>query len=184
MKLTIMYSISVLTLVLCGEMIKGSCDVKLEGSLLKDLVEMLVKKDSDKGCALFNKKNIPAFSAVLTGTKSLSSNEIIKFDKVFTNKLNGYNPSTGIFTVPIAGVYQFSSVVMSDNGKYLIATLWHNNTRVSSVYIKGGAYQTGALSMILDVQKGDQVAVKVYKNYVVYSDSLNYSTFSGSLISQ
>ncbi|XP_052101997.1 complement C1q-like protein 3 isoform X2 [Mytilus californianus] len=184
MKLTIMYIICVLTLVLCGEMITGSCDVKLEGSLLKDVVEMLLKKDSDKGCALFNRKKIPAFSAAMTKSKSLSSKEIIKFNKVFTNIQNGYNPSTGIFTAPIAGVYQFSSVVMSDNGKFLVATLWLNDTVVSSVYIKGSAYQTGALSMILDVQKGDQIAVKSYGNYVIYSDSLNYSTFSGSLISQ
>lgn len=96
---------------------------------------------------LFNRKEIPAFSAVLTKSQSLSKNDIIKYDKNFTYKLNGYNPSTGIFTAPIAGVYQFSSVMTSENGKYLVATLWLNDTIVSSVYIKGGAYQTEALSM-------------------------------------
>ncbi|XP_052102003.1 complement C1q-like protein 3 [Mytilus californianus] len=181
MNLAIMYSISVLTLVLCGEMIMGSCDVKLEGSLLKDLVEVLLKKDSDKGCALFK---IPAFSAGLTNSKSLSTNDIIKFDKVFTNKLNGYNPSTGIFTAPIAGVYQFSSVVTSNNGKSLAVSIWHNNTRVSSVYIKGSTHQTGTLSMVLDLQKGDQIAVKTISSYTVFSGSYHYSTFSGNLISQ
>ncbi|VDH94549.1 Hypothetical predicted protein [Mytilus galloprovincialis] len=118
---------------------------------------MLIKKDSDKGCALFNGKKIPAFSAASTKSQSLQKNEIIKFDKVFTNKQKGYNPSTGIFTVPIAGVYQFSSVVMSADGKYLVATLLLNDTIVSSVYIKGSTYQQGTLSMILDVQKGDQI---------------------------
>ncbi|VDI55412.1 Hypothetical predicted protein [Mytilus galloprovincialis] len=162
----------------------GSCDVKLESSLLKDLVEMLLKKDSDKGCALFNRKRIPAFSAALTQSKSLSTDEVIKFNKVFTNIKDGYNPSTGIFTAPIAGVYQFSAVVMSNNAKKLIASLWHNSNRVSSVYIKSIAYQTGALSMILDLHKGDKIAMKSASSYDIYSDTANYSTFSGNLISQ
>ncbi|CAC5425852.1 C1QL [Mytilus coruscus] len=179
-----MYSISVLTLVLCGEMIMGSCDVKLEGSLLKDLVKMLIKKDSDKVCALFNRKTIPAFSAALNKSLSLSTNEIIKFDIVFINNLNGYNPSTGIFTAPIAGVYQFSSIVMKDRGKPLVVSLWHNNTRVSSVSMKVSDHTTGTLSVILDLQKGDQIAVKSYYNYTVYSNAMNYNTFSGNLIAQ
>ncbi|XP_063434617.1 collagen alpha-2(VIII) chain-like [Mytilus trossulus] len=145
---------------------------------------MLLKKDSDKGCALFHEKKIPAFSAALTSSKSLSAKEIVKFNKVLTNIRNGYNPSTGIFTVPISGVYQFSSVVMSQSGKKLVATLYLNDTRVSSVYIKSIAYQTGALSMVLDVKKGDQLTMKSDSSYSIYSDIMNYSTFSGHMISQ
>ncbi|CAC5425858.1 C1QL [Mytilus coruscus] len=170
-------------------MIMGSCDVKLESSLLKDLVEMFLKKDSDKTCAMLNRKTIPAFSAVLTKTKSLSTNEVVKFDKVITNINNGYNPSTGIFTAPFAGVYQFSSVIMSQNGKILIASLWHNTTKIASIYTTSSSYQTGSLSMVLDLKKGDQIAVKSYINThyssnTFYSDANNYSTFSGYLIAQ
>ncbi|CAG2243061.1 unnamed protein product [Mytilus edulis] len=179
-----MYSITVLTLVLCGKVIMGSCDVKLEGSLLKDLVEMLIKKDSDKGCTLFNRKKIPAFSAALNKSLTLSTNEIIKFDIVFTNNLNGYNPNTGTFTAPIAGVYQFSSMVMKDRGKPLVVSLWHNNNRVTSVSMKVSDYTPGTLIVILDLQKGDQISIKSYYNYTVYSNIMNYNTFSGYLIAQ
>ncbi|XP_063435879.1 complement C1q tumor necrosis factor-related protein 2-like [Mytilus trossulus] len=179
-----MYSISVLTLVLCEEMIMGSCDVKLEGSLLKDLVELLIKKESDKGCMLLNRKRIPAFSAVLTKSKSFSENEIIKFDKVFTNNLNGYNPSTGIFTAPIAGIYRFSSMVMNERGKPLVVSLWHNNTRVTSVSTKVSDHTTGTLSIQLDLNKGDHIAVRSYYNYIIYSSNMHDSTFSGNLIAQ
>lgn len=133
---------------------------------------------------MFHEKKIPAFSAALTSSQSLSAKEIIKFNKVLTNIRNGYNPSTGIFTVPISGVYQFSSVIMSQSGKKIIATLYLNDTRVSSVYIKSIAYQTGALSMVLDVKKGDQITMKSYSSYSIHSDIMNYSTFSGHMISQ
>ncbi|XP_071166143.1 complement C1q-like protein 3 [Mytilus edulis] len=184
-----MYSIIVLTLVMYGEMILGSCDVKLESSLLKDLVEMFLKKDSYKTCELLNRKTIPAFSAVLTKQISLSTNKVVKFDKVFTNIQNGYSPSTGIFTAPLAGVYQFTSVIMSQNGKTLIASLWHNTIKIASMYTTSSTYQTGSLSMVLDLKKKDQVVVKSYSNSqyssnIFYSDPNHYSTFSGYLIAK
>lgn len=131
-----------------------------------------------------SRKKIPAFSAVLTHKQSVSANDIIKFDKVFTNIGKGYNPSTGIFTAPVAGVYQFSSVVMSDKGQHLVASLFHNATRVSSVHIKTHNNQTGALGMVLNLKKGDEIAVKPARSYTIYSDSMNYCSFSGFVISQ
>ncbi|OPL20554.1 hypothetical protein AM593_07861, partial [Mytilus galloprovincialis] len=94
MNLPIMVSIFVLTLFSFGGMIMGSCDIKLESSLIKNLLEMVLKKDSDKGCMLASGKKTPAFSAVLTHKQSASANDVIKFNKVFTNKGKGYNPST------------------------------------------------------------------------------------------
>lgn len=96
----------------------------------------------------------------------------------------GYDSSTGIFTTPITGVYQFSSVVMSDKGQYLIASLWHNATRVLSVHIKTQAYQTGELGTVLDLKKGDEIAVKSAGSYTIYSDTMNYCSFSGFVVSQ
>lgn len=131
-----------------------------------------------------SRKKTPAFSAVLTHKQSASANDVIKFNKVYTNIGRGYNPSTGIFTAPIAGVYQFSAVVMSDKGQYLIASLYHNATRVSSVHIKTISFQTGALGMVLDLKKGDQIAVKSGGRYTIHSDIMNYCSFSGFVISQ
>lgn len=72
---------------------------------------------------------------------------------------------------------------MSDPEKLLIVTLWLNNAKVSSVYIEGSAHQKGTISMVLELQKGDKVAVKSQFSYNIYSDSLNYSTFSMSYCS-
>lgn len=75
-------------------------------------------------------------------------------------------------------------MVMNERGKPLVVSLWHNNTRVTSVSMKVSDHTTGTLSIILDLHKGDHIAVKSYYNYIIYSSNMNYSTFSGNLIAQ
>ncbi|VDI78277.1 Hypothetical predicted protein [Mytilus galloprovincialis] len=58
---------SVLTLLLLAEIVMGSCDTKLECSLLGDLLEMSMKQKSpDKGCQCLSRTTIPAFQSMLT----------------------------------------------------------------------------------------------------------------------
>ncbi|XP_052104492.1 complement C1q-like protein 3 [Mytilus californianus] len=183
MKLT--YFTYKLMLLVFAEMVMGSCDTKLECSLLSDLLEMAMKQKSPgNGCQCPSRKNIPAFSSVLTKSQSLGAKDVIKFDKVVTNNGNGYNPITGIFTAPIAGVYQFSYTVMSDTGKYLAVYLSHNNKKQQSIWLKDTTHDTGSNNIILNLQKGDKVKVKSHGNYTIYSDGNLYSSFSGYLIGQ
>ncbi|VDI16147.1 Hypothetical predicted protein [Mytilus galloprovincialis] len=115
-------------------MVMGTCksDRKLDCSLLGDLLEMAMKhkrpdcsllgdllemamkhKRPDRACQCQSRTKIRAFSSLLTKKQSLALNDVIKFDKIVTNIGNSYNPSTGIFTAPVAEVYQFSNTVMS-----------------------------------------------------------------------
>ncbi|OPL20671.1 hypothetical protein AM593_05561, partial [Mytilus galloprovincialis] len=131
MKLTNFYTF-IMSLLLMAKMVKGTCESnrKLDCSLLGDLLEMAMKQKSpDKVCQCPSRTKIPAFSAMLTNPQTPGTNKAIKFDKVVTNIRNGYNPTTGIFTAPVAGVYQFSYTVMSQAGKYLHVYLALNNIR-------------------------------------------------------
>lgn len=61
-----------------------------------------------------SRKDVPAFSASLSTAKNFKIKENVIFDKVWANIGNGYtcNASSGIFTTPQAGVYQFSCTIM------------------------------------------------------------------------
>ncbi|XP_076100593.1 complement C1q-like protein 3 [Mytilus galloprovincialis] len=177
---------TVLTLLLLAEIVMGSCDTKLECSLLSDLLEMSMKQKSpDKGCQCLSRTTIPAFQSMLSKSQTPGHNSVIKFDKVVTNIRNGYNPTTGIFTAPVAGVYQFSYTVMSQEGKYLIVYLSINNINQQTIWLKGTSYETGTANSISNLKKGDQVAVKSHGSHTVYSkNEAPYSWFSGYLIAQ
>ncbi|CAG2189138.1 COL8A [Mytilus edulis] len=153
---------------LSAEIVMGSCDTKL-----------------DKGCQCLSRTTIPAFQSMLTHQQSLGDKGVIKFDKVVTNIRKGYNPTTGIFTAPIAGVYQFSYTVMSLSGKHLVVYLSHNNIQQQTTWLKGSSYETGTTNIILNLKKEDQVAVKSEGSRTIHTDkNYPYSWFSGYLIAQ
>jgi hypothetical protein len=42
----------------------------------------------------------------------LGPHQTLKFDRVVTNAGNGYDPTTGLFTAPVAGYYAFYLFIM------------------------------------------------------------------------
>ena len=75
-------------------------------------------------------RKIPAFSASMTRSKTLETGEVLKFDKVWANIMNGYDPNTGVFTVPMDGIYQFSCTVMNQSGKTVYVHLWKKDRSI------------------------------------------------------
>lgn len=128
------------------------------------------------------RKDFPAFTAYRTSKQSLSVKNAVVFDKVWTNNGNGYNPSSGVFTAPIAGLYHFAAVVMSVEGKSLYLSLFHNSAKIASSFITDKGYKTGTFDVVLTLEKGDTVSIKSGHNQYIFSDGDKYSTFSGNLI--
>ncbi|XP_052083633.1 complement C1q-like protein 4 [Mytilus californianus] len=175
-------------LLLCGQMVavKGDCNQKLENGLFDDLIQMMLKIRGPVNSGrdhLPKGKDFPAFTAYRASRQSLSVNTVVKFDKVWTNNGNGYNPSSGVFTAPMAGLYHFAAVVMSTDGKTLFVRLFNNNAKITSSYITSTGYKTGTFDVVLTLEKGDKVSIKSgHNSQTIYSDSDNYCTFSGNLI--
>ncbi|VDI52053.1 Hypothetical predicted protein [Mytilus galloprovincialis] len=145
-------------------------------------IEELIERQQKGYDALMNQKNTVAFSAYTTHSQVIYSNTNIKFEKVWTNIGNGYNPSTGIFTAPRQGVYQITAVVLSVSGKQLYLHLKHNNEYTAGRLVYGDGYKTGTFDVVLNLQKGDTISVVCKSSTSVYSDSDKYNTFSGHLI--
>ncbi|XP_071145337.1 complement C1q-like protein 3 [Mytilus edulis] len=175
-------------LLLCGQIVavKGDCNRKLENGLFDDLIQMMLKirgSGSSVHGHFPKRKDFPAFAAYRASSQSLSVNEVVKFDKVWTNNGNGYDPSSGVFTAPLAGLYHFAAVVMSTNGGNLYVRLFHNNDKITSTYTTDKGYKTGTFDIVLTLEKGDKVYIKSgHNSQSIFSDADNYSTFSGNLI--
>lgn len=106
----------------------------------------------------------PAFLAYLTS--SIDSAQTIVFnndssDDAFDNNDN-YNTSTGVFTAPVAGIYQFSVNLLSKTlSSYLEASIRKNNNLVSYVYDEGetNVRSTGVATVTLKLAVNDTVSV-------------------------
>ncbi|CAG2185804.1 C1QL [Mytilus edulis] len=113
-----------------------SFDVTLDSFRLasnKSLSELIEKQEKDYE-TLMEKRTTVAFSAYTTNPQTITSNTNIKFEKIWTNIGNGYDPSTGIFTAPRQGVYHITAVVMSSNGNTLYLHLKHNNEYIAGSF--------------------------------------------------
>lgn len=130
------------------------------------------------------KRDIVAFSAYRSDSQTLTSKEKhFKFDKIWTNIGNAYDPATGIFIAPQPGVYHFSAVALSESDATAYIYLLHNITRKPGSWVTGDGFKTGTLDVVLNLQKGDEISVGGSSPYTLYSDTYNFSTFSGYLIS-
>ncbi|XP_063431467.1 complement C1q-like protein 3 [Mytilus trossulus] len=167
------------------KIISGSCTPKLEKSLLEDLrsMTMKIKRGTEEGMNQPDEK-FSAFAASLTASKTLGAGEIIKFNKVWTNIDDDYNPMTGIYTAPKRGVYYFSSSVMSQYDKTLRVFLCKNNRRIVAVFTGYSDTNMATLNMVLELKKGDTVYIKQDgpQKYIYSESQSNYNMFSGYLI--
>ncbi|XP_071170242.1 complement C1q tumor necrosis factor-related protein 3-like [Mytilus edulis] len=180
-------AVFVLTVILFGQMskIQGYCDSKLENNLFKDLLNMMLKLKGSGSChSGHGGKDVPAFSASLTTTKSVTSNNNVLFDKVWANIGNGYDASSGIFTAPKSGVYQFSCTIMRYENNIRVH-LWKNEIKTVAIWPSSAKdHAPGTLNIVLQLKKSDKVFIRNAQNQQIYSESgSHFSMFSGFMIS-
>lgn len=123
------------------------------------------------------------FTASVSSTSTIWNSGTLVFPVVITNVGNRYNPSTGVFTAPTAGIYVFfvnvhgysSNDMLTDivlNGVKQVRTLSENNPNYNSA---------GPNLAVLTLQKEDTVWVKHYAGDG-YVDNGHSTTFSGFLL--
>ncbi|KAK3084378.1 hypothetical protein FSP39_012509, partial [Pinctada imbricata] len=106
-------------------------------------------------------KRMVAFSAYLeTAIKTTSTNTKVVFGKTRTNIGNAYDPTTGVFTAPIAGVYVFHWTIMVLSGKHSDINIQVNGKNQVLLYGNAKSYPnwySPSQSYVADLRKGDTV---------------------------
>ncbi|XP_077997601.1 caprin-2-like [Glandiceps talaboti] len=128
-----------------------------------------------------------AFSVVRTTSLGpVSSDTVIVYDKVYSNDGNGYNTSTGKFTCPVSGMYYFMISALRQSSSYhLHVCLIKNTTKLPCIYAHnsgGRSHGAASNSVIIDIDHGDEIWVRLVSGYAVYSDIYEYTTFTGYLL--
>ena len=120
------------------------------------------------------------------------SNPVV-FDVVRLDSGENYNPATGIYTVPISGIYEFHAQIYVDNDEDLTWAFYINvdGTRIrDSAHAASTAtydYTSSTATVILNLTQGQQVSVTLYELIPLYGahtdkDNRMNSWFSGRLI--
>jgi hypothetical protein len=127
-----------------------------------------------------------AFQATLTsGSIGPSySGGAIKFNDVTLNSGDGYNPSTGIFTAPIAGIYQFTATYLQRNGYSSHVRLIKGSSVISDIHSNHKNYDQLTKTILVALAKDETFWVKLENSssYAVQGTS-RYTEFGGFLIS-
>ncbi|XP_062574666.1 multimerin-2-like [Saccostrea cucullata] len=158
---------------------------KTEERNLSSTVAILQTSLSNISSFLSGKSKEVGFTASVTSSDSTWNSGTLVFPSVMTNKGNGYNLSTGIFTAPTAGIYVFFVNVQSYNTQTIYVDIVLNGSaKVRTMAWSNGndSYDSGPNMVVLSIQKGDAVWVKRHSGKGYYSNPGAVTTFSGFLL--
>jgi hypothetical protein len=110
----------------------------------------------------------------------LAAFQTVIFDHVFIRVGGGFDSSSGIFTCPVAGRYNFFFSIMCDFGSEIHTRLVVNGNFRLSTFSHGSEHRLdqGSNAVILNLLVGDRVWIQVDSEArTVYGN--NGSSFSG-----
>ncbi|KAK2822341.1 hypothetical protein Q5P01_022406 [Channa striata] len=105
------------------------------------------------------------------------------YKNVYANT-GAYNPTTGVFTAPVKGIYYFSFSGSNISTKPMGLRLMKNGEQMVTVYNHpaGDRYETATNGMILQLEAGDHVYMRLRENTWIFDNNNNHSTFIGHLL--
>lgn len=128
---------------------------------------------------------IVAFHAYISKhTNEITGDHTLIFDVVKTNEGNSYHPATGVFNVPVTGVYVFTwTIRLSLNSRHS-TQLMKNTEEVDVIHLSTGGVSTSEVTgvVVIATNEGDDIFVKTLNQFnagAIESDYSGRSSFSG-----
>uniref|UniRef100_A0A096MF91 C1q domain-containing protein n=1 Tax=Poecilia formosa TaxID=48698 RepID=A0A096MF91_POEFO len=152
---------------------------EIETKLRNTQREMEVLKSQVQG-------NKVAFGASISTGENVgpfNTHTTLIYKKVYMNT-GSFNPAAGIFTAPVRGVYYFSFSGHNHSSKPMGLQLMTNGEYVVTSYnhAAGNRYEAATNGMMLQLEVGDQVYMRLMQNTWIFDNIHNLSTFIGLLL--
>ncbi|XP_053376526.1 heavy metal-binding protein HIP-like [Mercenaria mercenaria] len=116
------------------------------------------------------------------------THEIIVFDTIITKEGSGYDTSTGIFTAPVGGLYQFTVHVCALTETYSVVGLsLAGKVVAAAINYDRDHYICSSVGAVVRMNSGEQIWVKCTSGsstYRLYQDNYRMNTFSGILLNK
>jgi len=129
---------------------------------------------------------VVVFSAGLTKSIDIPPGSALVYDRVFSNIGSGYDNRTGLFTCPVAGVYNFQIHALSRPNLHFWLRIELNDKPTVTMYCEDQNHHSCSNSVNLQLSKGDVVKVSTpsAQSELIFGHVTSvYTTFSGQLIS-
>ncbi|XP_074478225.1 cerebellin-4-like isoform X2 [Sebastes fasciatus] len=127
-----------------------------------------------------------AFSAGLSTSGKIgpfNTETPLVYTRVFTNIGGAYNPITGIFTAPVKGVYYFRFTAFNNKkDEWMAVNLYHGSQRILHNSEKALGHTLFSNALILQLEQGGLVHMRLHQNCGLYDDGSTLNTFSGFLL--
>ncbi|KAH3844833.1 complement C1q-like protein 2 [Dreissena polymorpha] len=127
------------------------------------------------------------YARLIKKSDHYTNGTVITFDDVVYNDGSHYNPSTGIFTVPVSGVYVFMFNVevnfnSRETNREAHVDLNVNGNMRADALVSGVAALSGGNAAVLKVTAGDKVYVSTARYEERYYIRMYRTSFSGALL--
>merc|ERR1712106_1120791 len=121
-----------------------------------------------------------AFNAYRTKAYDGGGEENLTFQGAYTNIGGGLDIDTGIFTCPIGGTYIFQFHIATHDNKKALLSIRKNGEEIASIFDQNHKdnhkNSMAGQSIILDVKKGDEIAVYAYTGTWLADFPMNHYT--------
>ena len=130
-----------------------------------------------------NGSRVAFFARLTQTTAALNINQGLVFDSVVTNVGRAYQNSTGAFTAPRPGVYVFTTSILAYGTSSHHVSVVKNGQLLAKIdFNDADSFDDSSQTVIVELDKGDIIAIQ-NADYtgMVYNGGF-YSTFSGFLL--